>query len=221
MNLRIIIPILVIGLIFISGCSQNVGLEPSSGVDKEKNIEVTERMGASSTGDKDTQELSESQIKSIVYNAIKKEFPEIARTSSIEDFKHRDLNKKCGNEWYFDVDENLLAPYPRVQVCEEGEAYTLDELYTAYEEAADDYREEYKDDESMKNVIYRVSREGLTNGDVISFKIINSDTCENGITLRFPCRNKYVIELITTYSCNDVNTENRIKNVANEILSYC
>jgi len=199
MNLRLIIPILIISLIFISGCTRQDESEATT----SQNTPI--------------QGMSVAEIKTVVYESIADHFPSVFDSFSVDDFEHQNLDKRCGDEWYFDLGTTSSAPYARIQVCDNGRIYTLDELYLAYQELANSYKE----NEEMQGTTPELTKLQLTNGNVIAFKIKNSNPCEDGVTLRFPCRDRYVVELITIYSCNDVTTEGKLKKVANEILSYC
>lgn len=192
MNLKITVPFLIIGIVFISGCTEVNNKSPA------------------------IQGMSIAEIKSVVYESINDQFPEISNAYSINEYLYDSSSDRCGDQWFFEVEEEPLV-YPRIQICQKGTAYTLDELYIAYQEAAQTYRKE----EMLKDSLFEVKRETLNNGNVITFSIKNEEECENGITIRFPCESKYVVELITTYDCNNVLQENKIKNVADEILKHC
>ena len=210
-NIRLVFLILVLGIVFISGCTNDTEPIPTT-----TTTTTTIKLIETTTTTK--QKLTDDEIKSIVYQAIRKYIPE----SKIKDYEHEiRAYEYCGEYWYYpekNVKWKETVVSATIQVCDyDNEPYELDYILSTYVEL--NPQETYIKDIGKGEV--------LINDRKVEF---DDEQGRYDFSMKFPCQDKYLIEIYTTdfygdntwsiyeeYDIDKVSFEEMV----NEILGHC
>lgn len=160
--------------------------------------------------------LTTNEMKSIVYQAIRKHIPE----STISGYEHESRTyQRCGDYWYYPQKEDWSKHviFATIQVCNLNDAYTPEYILSI----------------SSGYSPGEIYIKNLENGKILVIDKKVEFSYGGGrydFTVQFPCQNRYYITIATTdfygediwsiYKDYDIDKVS-IENMVNEILGHC